>query len=183
MSNTAMDSPRHGAGPRRSRRLVIGGLVALLSLVVIGLVYYWVDWETARQGQPQSSGDYQKAHQAFWEDIEADRLDAAYRSTTASFQRQVSRAAFDERVRRYLAFKRKPGAQVIEAGASGPTGGDYRGPNQMTFTGTWEDGEGSRLQTLITVVQEDSILYRRPPPPRVGEFTVEEVPPKGPGKP
>src|SRR5262249_3524855 len=137
---------------------------------------------TARQGWPQSS-DYQKAHRAFFEDIEAHRLDPAYRSTTASFQRQVSRAAFEERVHRYLAFKQKPGAQGIEAGASSPAGGDYRGPNQMTFTGTWEDGAGNRLQTSITVVQEDSILYRRPPPPRVGEIKVEEVPPKAPGKP
>jgi hypothetical protein len=183
MSDTASRDPRPAAGPRRNRRLVIGGLVALFLLVGIGLVYYWVDWETARQGRPQSSSDYQKAHHAFLEDIEADRLDAAYRSTTASFQRQVSRAAFEERVHRFLAFKRKPGAQGIEGGASGPTGGDYRGPNQMTLTGTWEDGAGSRLQMSITVVQEDSILYRRPPPPRVGEFTVEEVPPKAPGKP
>jgi hypothetical protein len=183
MSNTASHDPRPKAEPQRSRWLVIGGLIVLLLLVGLGLAYYWVDWETARQGWPQSSGDYQKAHRAFFEDIEADRLGAAYRSTTASFQRQVSRAAFEERVHRYLAFKQKPGAQGIEAGTSGPAGGDYRGPNQMTFTGTWEDGVGSRLQTSITVVQEDSILYRRPPPPRVGEFTVEEVPPKAPGKP
>jgi len=182
MSNMARDGPRRTVGPRRKRRLVIG-LVALLLLAGVGLVYYWVDWKTARQGRPQSSGDYQKVQHAFLDDIEADRLDAAYRSTTASFQRQVSRAAFEERVRRYLAFKRKPGTQGIEGGVSGPTGGDYRGPNQMAFTGAWEDGEGSRLQMSVTVVQEDSILYRRPPPPRVGEFTVEEVPPKAPGKP
>jgi hypothetical protein len=149
-----------------------------------GLVYYWLDWEAARlDRREQSSGIYQDAHHAFLEDIETGRLDAAYRSTTASFQRQVSRAAFEERARRYLAFTRKPGARGIEGGASGPTGGDYRGPNRMTLTGTWEDGLGSRLRTSIAVVHEDSILDRRPPPPRVEEFTVEEVPPKAPDKP
>jgi hypothetical protein len=184
MSNTATDGPRPAARPRRNRQLVIGGLLALFLLVGIGLVYYWIDWHNARQDRrDQSSGGYQNAHHAFLQDIEADRLDPAYRSTTASFQRRVSRAAFEERVHRYLAFTRRPGARGIEGGASGPTGGDYRGPNQMTFTGTWEDGVGSRLQMSITVVQEDSILHRRPPPPRVGEFTVEEVPPRAPGKP
>jgi hypothetical protein len=149
----------------------------------VGLIYYWIDWETARlDRRDQSSGGYQDARRAFLEDIEAGRLDAAYRSTTASYQGQVSRAAFEERARRYLAFVRKPGVQGIEGGASGPTGGDYRGPNRMTFTGTWEDGVGGRLRMSVTVLREDSILHRRPPPPRVGGFTVEEVPRKAPGE-
>jgi hypothetical protein len=156
MSNTARHDPYAEAGPRRSPRLVIGGLAALLLLVGVGLVYYWVDWQTARQ-RDQNSSDYQKAYQGFLDDIEADRLDAAYRSTAAYFQRQMSQAAFEEKVRRYLAFKRKPGTQVIEGGTSGPTGGDYRGPNRMIFTYTLEDKEGNQLQTSITVVQEDSL--------------------------
>jgi hypothetical protein len=165
------------AGSRRGHRLIIGSLVALL-LLSAGLVYCIVDWTTARRDRrDQTSGDYQKVQLAFLEDIEAERLDAAYQSTTASFQRQVSRTAFEERVQRYLAFKRKPGSQGVESGASGPTGGDYLGPNRMVFTATWEDREGNRLQTSITVVQEDSILARRAPPPRVGEFTVDSVAP------
>jgi hypothetical protein len=179
MSNAAMDGPRPALRARRNRRLVIGGLLALLLLVGLGLVSYWVDWETARlDRRDQSSGHYQEARLAFLKDIEAGRLDAAYRSTTASFQRQMTRSAFDERVRRYLAFVRRPGARGIEGHASGPTGGDCRGPNKMTIAGTWEDGVGGRLRMSTTVVQEDSILYRRPPRPRVGDFTVEEVPPR-----
>jgi hypothetical protein len=149
----------------------MGGLVALLVLAGVGVIYYLVDWQISRQRDP-NSGDYQKAYQEFLEDIEADRLDAAYHSTTASFQRQVSRGAFEETVRGYLAFKRKPDTQCIEAAASGPAGGDYHGPNRMTFTYTLEDKDKNRLQSSITVLQEDSILYRRPPPPRVAEFTV-----------
>src|SRR5262245_6453396 len=130
MSNTATDGPRPAAGPRRNRRLLaLGGLLALLLLAGIGVIYYWADWKAARQGRPQDSADYQQAHRAFLEDIEAVRLDAAYHSTTDSFQRRVSRAEFEERARRYLTFKRKPGTQGVEGGASGPTGGDYHGPN------------------------------------------------------
>jgi hypothetical protein len=53
----------------------------------------------------------------------------------------------------------------------------------MVFTSTLEDGAGKRLQISIRVLQADSIFYRRPPPPQVGEFTVEEIIAKGPGQP
>jgi hypothetical protein len=164
--------------------LGIGVIVALLLLVAVGLVYYWVDWKDARgDRRDQSSGDYLKTRKTFLEDIEAARLDAAYQSTTPSFQSRVSRGAFEERVGHYLAFQRKPGTQVVAGRASGPIAGDHRGPNRMALTDTLEDGEGNRLQMSITVMYEDSILYRRPPPMRVGEFTVEEVLPQAPGKP
>src|SRR5262245_27697084 len=173
MSNTKPQDPGPSAEPRSSLRLLVAGLAALLMLVGVGLVYYWADWQNARS-HDASSGDYQKVYQRFLEDIEADRLDAAYQSTTTSFQRQTSRATFEERVRRYLAFKRKF-SQVIEAGASGPAGGNYRGPNQMIFTHVFEDKDRNRLQASVTVAQKDSILYRRPPPPQVSEVTVEEL--------
>lgn len=171
MSNTERPDLYPEGAPKRGLRFLIGGLVALLILAGVGVIYYLVDWQVSRQGDP-NSGDYQRAYQNFLDHIEADRLDAAYQSTTASFQRQVSRAAFEETARRYLAFKQKPDAQCIEAGTSGPAGGDYHGPNRMTFTCTFEDREKNRLQSSVSVLQEDSLLYRRPPPPRVDEFTV-----------
>jgi hypothetical protein len=163
---------------------VIGVLISLPLLVAFGLVYYWIDWNAARADRRyQSSGDYLKVYQAFLENIEADRLEAAYQMTTASFRGRVSQEAFNERARRYSAFKQRPNTRGIEGGASGPVGGDYRGQNQMVFTSTLEDGAGERLQNSIAVLQADSIFYRRPPPPQVGEFTVEEVIAKGPGQP
>ena len=185
MPNSVNDGARPDLRPRRRRRLGIAISVALFLLVAVGLVYYWVGWEAARQDRrDESSGGYSKARWVFLEDIEADRLDAAYESTTAAFQKRVSREAFEERVRRYLAFKERPGAQHIGGPVSGPrAGGDPWDPNRMAVTDTWEDGEGNRLQMSITVVHEDSILYRRPPPLRVGEFAVEEGTPRAAGKP
>jgi hypothetical protein len=56
--------------------------------------------------------------------------------------------------------------------------------NQMSASNTWADAGGNELRVSVTVVQEeDSFFYRRPPPLRVGEFTVGEVTPKAPGKP
>jgi hypothetical protein len=163
---------------------MIGGLIALLLLVAVGLLYYWIDWSAARaERRDQSSADYLKAYQAFLENIDTDRLEAAYQWTTATFRRRVSQEAFNERARRYRAFKKRPDTQGIESGSSGPVGGDYRGPNQMVFTSTLEDGAGKQLQYSITVVQVDSIFYRRPPPPQVGEFTVQEVTAKAPWQP
>jgi hypothetical protein len=147
--------------------VIVGGLVALL-LLAAGLAY-WIDWKTARQGRHnERARDRLDAYGAFLKDIKTDRLDAAYQSTTASFQRRVSREAFEERARRYRAFAGKVGARGISAGGGGS------GPDQETYTWTAKDGEGNQMLISTTVVQEDSILQRRPPPPRVAEFTVEE---------
>jgi hypothetical protein len=173
MLNNESNEPLPEARCKRNLRLIIVSLLALVLLAGVGLVYYFVDWQTARTIDV-SSGDYQKVYQRFLEDIEADSLDAAYQSTTASFQRQTSRDTFEKRVRHYLAFKRKF-AQSIEVGSSGPAGGNYRGPNRMSFTHVWEDKDKNRMQVSVSVVQDDSIFYRRPPPPRVGEFTVEDA--------
>jgi len=184
MSNAARDGPRDEARPRRRRRLLFGSLAAVVLLLAIGLVWYWADWTGARADRrDQSSEDYLKARLTFLEHVNANRLDTAYQSTAASFQKRVSREVFAERARRYLDFKQKPGTRDVEGHASGPIGGDYRGPNQMTVTDTLEDSEGGGLRVSITVAHEDSILYRRPPPPRVAEFTVDEVPPKTPRNP
>jgi hypothetical protein len=148
-------------------------------LAGVGLIYYWVDWQTVRQID-QNSVDYRKVYLSFMEDIETGRLDDAYQSTTASFQGQTSRTTFGERVRHYLDFKGKF-AQAIEAGSSGPVGGNYRGPNRMSFTHVWEDKHKNRMQVSVSVVQEDSIFYHRPPPPKVGDFTVEEMTARDPG--
>ena len=183
MSRTANDDPRPPLRTRLGLRLGIGAAAALLVLVMVGLVYYWVEWSDARgDRRDQYSRDYLAAQGTFLEAIDAERLDAAYQSTTPSYQGRVSRDEFAERARRYLAFKRKPGAGQQGGRASGPIGGDHTGPNRMAVGETWADTAGNRLQLSMAMVFEDSILYRRPPAPRVGEFAVE-VSPAAPGKP
>jgi hypothetical protein len=184
MSNAENDDRRAAARTRLRRRLTIGGLLILLLLLAPAPVKYLIDWNMARLDRRDTeSSDYLKAYQTFLEDLDADRLDAAYQSTTAAFQKRVSREQFEQTAQRYLAFKRKPDARGIESESSGPAGGDHRGPNRMVFTHTLEDQQGTRRQSSITVEQQDSLLKSRPPPPRVGEFKVSNVSPEAPEKP
>jgi hypothetical protein len=77
----------------------------------------------------------------------------------------------------------RAGVAIGESDITGPVGGDVQRTNQMSATNTWEDAGGHQLRVSVTVVQEaDSFLYRRPPPLRVGEFTVEGPTPKAAGK-
>src|SRR5262249_52969939 len=66
-------------------------------------------------------------------------------------------------------------------GASGPTGGDYHGPNQMTFTGTWEDTVGARVGVSITVAEEESLPHRPPRAPGGGDCAAGAPAPVPPG--
>jgi hypothetical protein len=174
MSNTGSEAPRPGTPPGRGRRLVIGGVIALLLAGAVGLGLYWYDWKSARTNWPAQTHDaYLKVQGAFMGDIEAGRLDSAYQSMTDSFRKRVSREAFGERAGRYRAFKQRAGVAAVEARSNG-------GATAFTL----RDGDGNQLEVSVTVVQEeDSFLYRRPPPLRVGEFTVGEVTPKAPGNP
>ena len=163
MSNAENEGRQSAARTRLRRRLTIGGLLILLLLLAPAPVKYWIDWNMARVDRRDTeSSDYLKAYQTFLEDLDADRLDAAYRSTTAAFQKRVSREQFEQTAQRYLAFNRKPDARGVESGSSGPAGGDHRGPNRMVFTHTLEDQEGTRRQSSITVEQQDSLLESRP---------------------
>jgi hypothetical protein len=178
VSNLDADEP----GRRRSRWWVIPALIALVVGGTAGLIAYTVAWADARADRAdQQSDGYLKAHAAFVADVEAGRLEQAYQSTTPAFRRRVSREEFDERARRYRAFKERPPERGGSASSSGPTGGDYRGPNQMILSETAEYADGSQTEVSITVVFEDSFFDRRPPPPRVGDFAVESkpTPPQG----
>ena len=186
MSNAGRDGPRAGAGPRWARRLVIGGVIALLVVGAVGLAIYWDNWRSARENWqvPTRTEPYLKVHAAFLEDIEAGRTDVAYQATTDSFRKRVGRDEFEARAARYRAFKQRAGVTIKESDIRGPVGGDIPRTNQMSSTNTWADAGGEQLRDSVTVVQEaDSFFLRRPPPLRVGEFTVGEVTPKGRGKP
>jgi hypothetical protein len=184
-----MSKPADGSDRRRGRRWLTAALVALLLVAAGGLFYYWMKWADARADRPDERADgYLKARDAFLADIEAGRLDQAYQSTTASFRRRVTREEFDERVRGYLAFKQRPADRGGSASSSGPAGGDVRGPNQMTLSETAEYADGTQTEVSVTVVFEDSFFDRRPPPPRIGDFTVEDkravpAPPAGRNRP
>src|SRR3954447_141147 len=140
VSNADTEEPR-----RRGRLWVLVVLGALLLGTAASLLSYWIAWTDARADRADQQSDrYLKVHAAFVADIEAGRLDAAYQSTTPSFRRRVSREEFDERARGYMAFKERPADRGGSASSRGPTGGDYRGPNQMTLSETSEYSDGTQ---------------------------------------
>ena len=181
MSNTANDvsqsETKTRARARMRRRLVIVGLLAVPLLMAVALAPYWGDWMIARVNRRDGdASDFLKIYQQFLNDIEANRLDVAYHSTTADFQSRVSQEEFERAARRYAAFKGKPDTRGIEAESSGPAGGDHRGVNRMVFKSTMEDNEGTRRQVSVTIQQQDSLLDRQPAQPRISDFTLTDVP-------
>lgn len=176
MSNLNPD-PRSAMRKTMRRRLLIAAIVTVPLLVAIVLLPYGIDWARERADHPAgNSSDFLKAYQTFLDDLDADRIDAAYRSTTIDFQRRVSPEQFAETSRRYLAFKRKPDARGIEAESRDSTGGDHTGPSRMVFIHTLEDQAGAQQRAEATLEQEDNILDRRARPPRIAEFKVSEIP-------
>lgn len=167
--------PPSQATSRRRRPLVVGVLVAVVLVAGLGLLYYWLDWKRAREEMRGQGPDYNTVYQAFENDLHAGNLDAAYESTTDSFRKRVSREEFERRVRRYLDFEKRPDVRGRQAGHSGGHGWEK---SERVL----EDAEGNRLRKTVSLTHEDGFLHRRPPPPRVDDFTAEEAAPRPPGK-
>jgi hypothetical protein len=181
MSNSAnnvnQSETKTRARARMRRRLVLAGILAVPLLTAVASAPYWGDWMIARHNRPDGdASDFVKIYQQFLNDIEANRLDVAYHSTTAAFQSRVSQREFELAARRYAAFKGKPDTRGIEAESSGPAGGNHRGVNRMVFKSTMEDNEGTRRRVSITIEQQDSLLDRQPAQPQISDFTLTDVP-------
>jgi hypothetical protein len=166
--------PPARARARRRRPLVVGVLAVVL-VAGLGLLYYWIDWERARQDLRGREADYNTVYQTFLNDLHAGNLDAAYDSTTDSFRERVSRAEFETRVQRYLDFEKRPGVRGAEGGHSGGHGWEK-------FDHVLEDADGNRLKKTLSLTHEDGFLHRRPPPPRVDDFTADELAARPPRK-
>jgi hypothetical protein len=174
MSNPADDEPR----PRRRwvRWLAYGGL-ALVVLWAAGLIYLY-NWKAARTDLPSDSHDYQGVRQAFLNEVNADRLDAAYQLTTEEFRNRVSLEVFEQRVRRYRAFQARPDVRGVAGESSGPTGGDGSAVNEMVIAHTLEDPAGNQLTYTTRIRFQDSLFHLTPPPPQIDDFTIEELIPQ-----
>ena len=167
---TSDDSRR--THPRRARPLFYGGL-ALVIVLAAGLAYL-ILWNAARIEQPSDTLDYAGARQTFLDAIDAGRFDDAYRMTAEGYRERVGRVEFEDQARKYRDFKSRPGVRGVSGESTGPAGGDTRGPNTVAATDTIEDADGNRIRTTTRVVFRDSLFHRRPPPPLVEDFTVED---------
>jgi len=174
--------------PSRAARLLGLGGVLLPVVLLVGLVCYCIDWRNARveetgdRGETRYAGqndkEYKDVADAFWADIGAGRLEAAYQSTSAGFKRRMSQQGFIELVNKYPVLKADP--KTIRAwghGESGPrsTSDAYLFHNQASYEHGLGGSDGKYAEFTITVVREDRIFHYRPRPPRVDEFTVKEL--------
>src|ERR1700675_2451682 len=84
---------------------IIGGIVLGIVLVCGGLAYFVIQrMAPAIDKIVQTVGDAQKGKapaETFIEDIQSNRLDAAYDGTTAGFQSRMSRKEFEELIRKH----------------------------------------------------------------------------------
>jgi hypothetical protein len=159
-------------------RVIMAFGIFLPLLLLVGVVYYWVDWQSAREELRSGgdSADFQRVAHTFFEDIKAERLDAAYQATTTGFKKRMSKEQFEKLVKRYPAIKCGPGTDIVGVGGGG-------GWDHGTERYTVKDAEGKHIQVSVVVRQEDSIFHRRPPLPKVDEFTVSQLDPNAPWNP
>src|SRR5262249_47395886 len=84
-------------------------LLALLLPVaaLVGSIWYYNDWESRRHALDRGGGtsSYDEIVDAFWTDVEQDRLDAAYERTTPNLRQRLSRDQFEILVRENPAIR------------------------------------------------------------------------------
>ncbi len=151
-----------------ARLLAVGAVLSAIGFVV-AVQWYYNDWKDARApGRLRADGPrFEEVARDFFANLKAERLDAAYALTTPRLQSQLPRDDFVSLVRRYPAFA--PGVQP-RGGGSG--GGSHLHRRHFTVV----DEQGRHLHVSLIVRRgEDSIVRRRPPPPGVDEFKIEEI--------
>src|SRR5262249_32136588 len=106
-------------------------LLMLLALVLpvaalVGSIWYYNDWEERRNALDQGDGSssYYEIIDAFWTDVEQDRLDAAYERTTPNLRKRLSREQFEVLVRENPAIRacRQKNTGAGAGSGSGPLG-------------------------------------------------------------
>ena len=153
-------------------------LLMVLALVlpvaaVAGSIWYYNDWEARRQALDRASGGagYDEIIDAFWTDVEQDRLDAAYERTTPNLRQRLSREQFEDLVRQ------NPAIRTCRQKNLGGGAGAGSGPPAMSYANrhyTVKNDDGSFTTIAVTVRRgEDNLFRLDPPPPGVDEITVQ----------
>jgi hypothetical protein len=154
---------------RRARK-IIGGLV-LLSLVAAGLLWYWLDWKSRRAFTlDDCQREANRLAEEFWNHLQTGRFEQAYELTGPAYRHRVRLESFKEQLGNVTVLPRHPMVLHTESGA---------GVTQRRFyeSITLRDLELRRTFHLsIRMWREDSLLELRPPPIRVYDFAVRELP-------
>jgi hypothetical protein len=159
---------------------IIGGVLVLAILVCGGLAFFAIKTAgPAFQKGMQMFEDMAQGTataQAFIENIRADRLEDAYKSTTDAFQKRMSQKAFEELVHQYPALR-----QVGTFDNPNLNNPNPQTPFPVLTTQIYGYGirtsDGKEVEARLTMVKEDTGF-------KVDQFTVEVLEPdKGQGAP
>ncbi len=165
-----------GSGSRTAIMIVgiVGGVVLAFLLVCGGLVYLGIR-AFKETMQPMMEGvkeivESQGVADEFVANIRANRLDAAYQSTTENFKKGMSRKAFEELVQKHPELKQQAFAQDFDPrqGPGQPQGQPqikaFSGPYRYRFSVQGKDDKES-AEFTVTVAKENGVL-------KVDELTV-----------
>jgi hypothetical protein len=153
---------------------VVGGLLLLVVLVCGGLAFFAVStvkpFMNKAMEMAEDMNQGMAAAQAFLENIRSDRLDDAYKATTAAFQKRMDREAFEDLVHQYPTL-RQPGAlENTNMNNSNP-----KAPFPVLTTQNYRSrlvgADGKAVELLLTVVKEDTGF-------KVDKFTVKAAGPE-----
>jgi hypothetical protein len=154
---------------------IIGGIVLGIVLVCGGLAYYVIQkMAPAINTFAKTIGDVQKgkaAAEGFIEDVQSNRLDAAYDATTAGFQSRVSRKKFEELIRKHPELQdstvvRKQALRPnIETNHSGDNVADIPSFETVPYIGRFESADGESMELSVTVTKQGDAF-------KVDQFTV-----------
>jgi hypothetical protein len=161
---------------------IIGGIVLGIVLVCGGLAYFVIQkMGPAIDKVVKTVGDVQKgkaAAETFIEDIQSNRLDAAYDGTTAGFQSRMSRKEFEELIRKHPDVKdpsivRKHALRPIieDNRAHNPNVADIPSFETVPYTYDFDSAEGEPMELSLTVTKEGDAF-------KVDEFTVGPAEPR-----
>jgi hypothetical protein len=155
---------------------IIGGIVLGIVLVCGGLAYFVIQkMAPAINAVVQTVGDLKisstTAH-AFIDDIQSNRLDAAYGGTTAGFQSRMSRKEFEQLIRKHpelqdstIVRKQALRPNIENHRPGDPNGVDIPSFETVPYTCVFESAEGESMELSLTVTKEGDGF-------KVDQFTV-----------
>ncbi len=156
-----------------ARKLSLRVALLLLAglLVAALLLAYYLDWKSARsESWDDRHNEARRVAEEFWESLKEGRFDDAYALTGDGYRRQISLDAFSESLRAVPVLPAGPNVMHTESVVA-VGGGRFSDSISLRHL-----DKKRTFHFSIQVGREDSLLRRRPPPARVLDFMVRELP-------
>jgi hypothetical protein len=158
---------------------IIGGIILGIALICGGIAYFAIQKAAPMiNAFAEMTQDVQRsiaAAKAFVEDIQSNRLDAAYGMTTEAFQSRMSRKQFEELIAKYPELQ---DPSVVRKESLRPDLPNHRpaDPNvpaipsfqTVTYLCPFESSDGKEMELSVTVTKEGQAF-------KVDQFKVAPV--------